>query len=33
MLHPLMGGITPELAWRSLELVEQKVLPQLRPAS
>jgi alkanesulfonate monooxygenase SsuD/methylene tetrahydromethanopterin reductase-like flavin-dependent oxidoreductase (luciferase family) len=32
VLHPLMGGITPELAWQSLELFEQKVLPQLRPA-
>lgn len=32
VLHPLMGGIPPELAWRSLELFEQKVLPRLREA-
>jgi hypothetical protein len=31
-LHPLMGGIAPELAWESLELFENKVLPRLRPA-
>jgi len=31
LLHPLMGGITPELAWESLELFEKKVLPRLRP--
>jgi alkanesulfonate monooxygenase SsuD/methylene tetrahydromethanopterin reductase-like flavin-dependent oxidoreductase (luciferase family) len=28
-LHPLMGGIAPDLAWRSLELFETKVLPAL----
>jgi alkanesulfonate monooxygenase SsuD/methylene tetrahydromethanopterin reductase-like flavin-dependent oxidoreductase (luciferase family) len=33
LLHPLMGGIPPELAWESLELFENKVLPRLRPAS
>ena len=32
LLHPLMGGIPPELAWASLELVASRVLPQLRPA-
>jgi alkanesulfonate monooxygenase SsuD/methylene tetrahydromethanopterin reductase-like flavin-dependent oxidoreductase (luciferase family) len=31
MLHPLMGGIPPDLAWRSLELFEHKVLPEIRP--
>lgn len=30
VLHPLMGGLPPELAWESLELVAAKVLPQLR---
>jgi alkanesulfonate monooxygenase SsuD/methylene tetrahydromethanopterin reductase-like flavin-dependent oxidoreductase (luciferase family) len=30
LLHPLMGGIPPALAWESLELFEQKVLPRLR---
>jgi alkanesulfonate monooxygenase SsuD/methylene tetrahydromethanopterin reductase-like flavin-dependent oxidoreductase (luciferase family) len=29
-LHPLMGGLDPELAWESLQLVESKVLPALR---
>jgi len=29
-LHPLMGGLDPELAWESLSLVESKVLPALR---
>ncbi len=32
LLHPLMGGIPPDLAWESLELFEAKVLPRLRPA-
>ena len=27
MLHPLCGGLTPELAWSSLELFEHVVLP------
>jgi alkanesulfonate monooxygenase SsuD/methylene tetrahydromethanopterin reductase-like flavin-dependent oxidoreductase (luciferase family) len=30
-LHPLMGGLPPDLAWESLELVAAKVLPALRP--
>jgi alkanesulfonate monooxygenase SsuD/methylene tetrahydromethanopterin reductase-like flavin-dependent oxidoreductase (luciferase family) len=30
VLHPLMGGIAPELAWESLRLVEREVLPALR---
>jgi alkanesulfonate monooxygenase SsuD/methylene tetrahydromethanopterin reductase-like flavin-dependent oxidoreductase (luciferase family) len=30
-LHPLMGGLPPELAWESLELVASQVIPQLRP--
>ena len=29
MLHPLMGGIAPELAWQSLRLFESEVLPKL----
>lgn len=28
MLHPLMGGLDPEVAAESLELIERKVLPQ-----
>ena len=28
-LHPLMGGIDPEAAWRSLELFETRVLPRV----
>lgn len=28
-LHPLMGGIPPELAWESLRLFESEVLPYL----
>lgn len=30
MLHPLMGGLPPDLAWESLELIAAKVLPALR---
>src|SRR5262249_48110377 len=30
ILHPLMGGLDPEFSWRSLELVEKKVLPRIR---
>ena len=29
-LHPLAGGCHPDLAWESLRLVEEKVLPVLR---
>ena len=29
-LHPLCGGCPPELAWETLELVADKVLPALR---
>lgn len=29
-LHPLMGGLDPDLAWESLELVAAKVIPRLR---
>jgi len=32
MLHPLMGGIEPELAWQSLRLFEAEVLPHLTPS-
>lgn len=31
-LHPLMGGLEPEEAWRSLGLFERDVLPALRDA-
>ena len=30
MFHPLMGGIEPDVSWRCLKLVEEKVLPALR---
>jgi hypothetical protein len=30
VLHPLMGGMPPELGWASLELFATKVLPRLR---
>jgi alkanesulfonate monooxygenase SsuD/methylene tetrahydromethanopterin reductase-like flavin-dependent oxidoreductase (luciferase family) len=30
LLHPLMGGLDPDLAWESLELVANKVIPRLR---
>ena len=33
MLHPLMGGIEPELAWQSLRLFEAEVLPHLAPSA
>jgi alkanesulfonate monooxygenase SsuD/methylene tetrahydromethanopterin reductase-like flavin-dependent oxidoreductase (luciferase family) len=29
LLHPLMGGLDPALAWDSLRLIEKKVLPAL----
>jgi alkanesulfonate monooxygenase SsuD/methylene tetrahydromethanopterin reductase-like flavin-dependent oxidoreductase (luciferase family) len=29
VLHPLAGGVPPELSWRSLKLFETQVLPQL----
>jgi alkanesulfonate monooxygenase SsuD/methylene tetrahydromethanopterin reductase-like flavin-dependent oxidoreductase (luciferase family) len=29
LLHPLMGGLDPDLAWESLELVAAKVIPAL----
>jgi alkanesulfonate monooxygenase SsuD/methylene tetrahydromethanopterin reductase-like flavin-dependent oxidoreductase (luciferase family) len=30
ILHPLMGGMAPELGWESLRLFEEKVLPRIR---
>jgi alkanesulfonate monooxygenase SsuD/methylene tetrahydromethanopterin reductase-like flavin-dependent oxidoreductase (luciferase family) len=30
ILHPLMGGIEPELGWESLELFASAVVPQIR---
>jgi hypothetical protein len=29
LLHPLCGGLSPDLAWASLELMADKVLPRL----
>lgn len=29
LLHPLMGGIPPEIAWRALRLLEHEVIPRL----
>jgi len=31
VLHPLMGGMPPDLAWEGLELFASAVLPRLRP--
>jgi hypothetical protein len=31
-LHPLMAGLDPGFAWRSLELFEKRVFPRLREA-
>ncbi|MER3452134.1 MAG: LLM class flavin-dependent oxidoreductase [Acidimicrobiia bacterium] len=31
MLHPLMGGMSPQLGWESLELFAAEVLPRLPP--
>jgi alkanesulfonate monooxygenase SsuD/methylene tetrahydromethanopterin reductase-like flavin-dependent oxidoreductase (luciferase family) len=33
VLHPLMGGLAPALAWESLELFRTAVLPRLRQPS
>lgn len=33
MLHPLMGGLDPAIAWEGLRLFEQSVLPRLRSAT
>lgn len=30
LLHPLMGGISPDLAWESLELFASEVLPRIQ---
>ena len=30
LLHPLMGGIDPELGWASLRLFAEEVLPRIR---
>jgi hypothetical protein len=30
VLHPLMGGIDPELSWAGLELFAGEVLPRVR---
>lgn len=33
LLHPLLGGMPPELGWESLERFEREVLPHLAPAA
>lgn len=33
LLHPMMGGIPPEMAWESLRILEGEVLPALRQAT
>lgn len=30
ILHPLMGGLSPDLAWAGLKLFEKEVLPRIR---
>lgn len=30
VLHPLMGGLSPEIGWASLKLFESKVLPRIK---
>jgi hypothetical protein len=30
LLHPLMGGIDPQLGWASLRLFAEEVLPRIR---
>jgi alkanesulfonate monooxygenase SsuD/methylene tetrahydromethanopterin reductase-like flavin-dependent oxidoreductase (luciferase family) len=30
ILHPLMGGMTPEIGWAGLKLFEKEVLPRIR---
>jgi hypothetical protein len=30
LLHPLMGGLAPELGWASLELFASRVWPRIR---
>jgi hypothetical protein len=30
LLHPLMGGLDPDVSWRSLELYVNKVLPAFK---
>jgi hypothetical protein len=33
MLQPLCGGLPPELAWQSLELLASEVLPRVKRAT
>lgn len=33
LLHPMMGGIDPDLAWEGLERFQRDVLPKIRPDS
>lgn len=32
LLHPMMGGLAPDIAWESLERFEHEVLPRIRPS-
>ena len=33
VLHPLMGGLPPEMGWQSLRLFADEVLPRVRASS
>jgi alkanesulfonate monooxygenase SsuD/methylene tetrahydromethanopterin reductase-like flavin-dependent oxidoreductase (luciferase family) len=33
ILHPLMGGMSPELGWEGLRLFEREVLPRVRQSA
>lgn len=33
LFHPLMGGLSPDVAWESLELFANEVLPIIRPTA
>ena len=32
MLHPLVGGLDPEVSWEMLEVFEKRVMPALSEA-
>lgn len=32
LLHPLLGGLPPEIGWKSLQLFAEKVIPELKRA-
>jgi len=33
VLHPLMGGLPPEMGWQGLRLFADEVLPKIRGSS